>query len=156
MPWKAIVLRLHTAQKPAVLVLAYLAMCVLAFSGCATHSRRTYGDTVSTIRSMCRTHDVTTRDATEIDRPVFGFTEEGGADQDRWEVEFSEGHPKSKADLAFPKTTRISVIRQAGGQADYSVRCYDGGLKIDTRNMDREAYWRARVECFLVSNAPSR
>ena len=153
---KALVLRLDTARKLAVFALASPLMCVLAFSGCASYSRQSYTDTVSTLRTMCQSHDVNTQGSMEMERPVFGLSEEGGTDQDRWMVEFSEGHPEQKADLAFPKRTQISVVRLASGQVDYSVRCYDAGLKIDARNKDREDYWDARIESALVGDASSR
>lgn len=95
---------------------------------------------------MCRHHDVTGQDGSHIDRPVFGITEEKGPDGNEWEISFKEGHPDVKADLVAPKTTQISVVRQTGDQADYSVRCYDIGFKIETQNKDREDYWRTRVE----------
>ena len=72
----AIVSQLEAARKPASLALAALLMCVLVFFGCAAHSRLTYDDTVSTLRTMCRRHDVGTQGSMEMERPVFGLSEE--------------------------------------------------------------------------------
>jgi hypothetical protein len=95
---------------------------------------------------MCESHDVTGQDDIQIDRPVFGIEEEREPNGKEWEITFAEGSPLVKHNIVVPRTTQISVVRQSDDQAGYHVRCYDTGLKMDSRNKDREEYWSKRIE----------
>jgi hypothetical protein len=123
-----------------------LATFVVPALGCAARSSFTYDGTVSRIRGLCHSHDAAAQDGSGVDRPVFQITEEGGPDGNNWVISFVEGDPARKPDLAFPRRTEISITREAGDRADYTVRCYDAGPKTQSRNRQREDYWRARVE----------
>jgi len=137
-------MRMEDAMKSVTLVLG-----AVFLSGCAASSiRRPYDSTVTQLRDLCRTQEVTAQDPIELDGTLFALEEEGGPDQVRWSVEFCEGHPNRKADRVVQKKTQISVARRADGTADYSVRCYEQA-KFDVRDKGREQRWRTQIEALL-------
>lgn len=125
-------MKTHTLSIAVVSLLLGILM-----AGCTTNVSETpYPRAVENVKAML--------EAT-IDEGIFPFTKD--TDDQHTIFRFIEGSRDNKVDHATPLRVAVTITpHDEGSRSAYSVRAYEHGLTLKTRDRDAENRWNEEVE----------